>query len=211
MDTPVPTSLSVRMSRAEFRAWAERQSRGRFERVDGQVVPMTPERIVHIELKTAVWQALNEAVRAKGIEAQALGDGATVEIGEDTDYEPDALVNLGPRAAPHGTVAPNPVIVVEVLSPGTQSIDSHEKFAGYFSVPSISALSRGQCMAPAGDPPPTDRGCDRVLRHHRGDDRIRPPRDLDRAGRDLSGRCAVAGAVGRPVLQTATESLILRE
>jgi Uma2 family endonuclease len=33
--------------------------------------------------------------------------------------------------------APNPVIVVEVLSRGTASIDTGEKFFGYFRVPSI--------------------------------------------------------------------------
>jgi Uma2 family endonuclease len=125
------------ISRADFRAWAEQQPRGRFERVDGRVVPMTAERIVHIQLKMAVWRALDDAVRAAGIQCQALGDGATVEVGEDTDYEPDALVNAGPPPDPNDFAAPNPIVVVEVLSPGTRSIDTGEKFVGYFRVSSI--------------------------------------------------------------------------
>ena len=125
------------ISRADFRAWAERQPRGRFERVAGRVVRMTPERIVHVELKNAVWHALREAVRTAGVECQAFGDGVTVEVGDDTDYEPDALVNLGPPPPPDAVAAPNPVIVVEVLSPGTRSVDTGEKLAGYFRVPSI--------------------------------------------------------------------------
>jgi Uma2 family endonuclease len=131
MDTP------AYFSRADFRAWAEQQPRGRYERVHGRVVPMTAERIVHVQLKMAVWRALDDAVRAAGLECQALGDGATVEVGEDTDYEPDALVNEGPRPGPNDVAAPNPVVVVEVLSPGTRSIDTGERFFGYFRVPSI--------------------------------------------------------------------------
>jgi len=131
MDSIVP------ISRAAFRAWAEQQPRGRYERVDGRVVQMTPERIVHVELKFAALQALKAAVASSGLEYQAFGDGVTVEIGEDTDFEPDALVNLGPRPGPNDIAAPNPVIVVEMLSPGTRSIDTGEKLAGYFRVPSI--------------------------------------------------------------------------
>ena len=63
--------------------------------------------------------------------------GMTIEIDADTDYEPDAVVNCGPKLSPDTTVVTNPVIVVEVLSPSTQSIDSSDKLADYFRVPSI--------------------------------------------------------------------------
>jgi Uma2 family endonuclease len=133
MDTLPPLMLS----RAEFRAWAEQQPRGRFERVDGRVVPMTPERAGHILIKVAVATALRDALHAAKIAAQAFGDGMTVEIDANTDYEPDALVNLGPRLRIDAIAAPNPVIVVEVLSPGTQSVDTSEKLTGYLRVSSI--------------------------------------------------------------------------
>jgi Uma2 family endonuclease len=47
------------------------------------------------------------------------------------------MVNCGPRLPPDATAATNPLIVVEVLSPSTQSVDSSEKLADYFRVPSI--------------------------------------------------------------------------
>ncbi len=125
------------ISRADFRAWAEQQPSGRYERVDGRVVKMTPERSVHALLKAAVWRALDDAIRAGRLDCRAYPDGMTVEVGDDTDYEPDALVNAGPPIANDDVAAPNPVIVVEVLSPGTRSIDTGAKFSGYFSVPSI--------------------------------------------------------------------------
>lgn len=135
MDTPVTATFA--MNRAEFRDWAERQPRGRYERVHGKVVPMTPERAGHVLIKVAVAAALAQAVRDAGLVAQAFGDGMTVEVDDDTDFEPDALVNLGPSLHLDAVTAPNPVIVVEVLSPGTQSIDTGEKLAGYQRVASI--------------------------------------------------------------------------
>jgi Uma2 family endonuclease len=56
----------------------------------------------------------------------------------DSDYEPDALVNCGERMADDAIAAPNPVIVVEVLSPGIKSADTGAKLEGYFKVPSIA-------------------------------------------------------------------------
>ncbi len=62
---------------------------------------------------------------------------ATIEVDADTDYEPDAVVNCGPRVPPDAVSATNPVIVVEVLSPRTQAVDTSDKLADYFRVPSI--------------------------------------------------------------------------
>jgi Uma2 family endonuclease len=128
--------MTLRLTRDEFRRWAEGQAE-RYERIAGEPVAMSPDRMMHIRLKSRVWLALDRAVRDAALDCEAISDGATVEIDEDTDYEPDALVNCGPRLPPDATVATNPVIVVEVLSPSTQSIDSSDKLADYFRVPSI--------------------------------------------------------------------------
>lgn len=129
---PVPRNPT----REEYRRWAEQQP-GRYERVWGEVVAMNAERIGHVRVKARVWQVLDTAVRKAGLECEALGDGVTVEIGDHTDYEPDALVNCGSRIDSDQVSAPNPVIVVEVGSPSTQSVDNGEKLADYFRVPSI--------------------------------------------------------------------------
>lgn len=128
--------MTQRLTRDEFRRWAESQTQ-RYERIAGEPVAMSPERIIHARLKTRVWQALDRAIREAGLDCEALGDGVTIEIDDDTDYEPDAVVNCGPRLDPDAVAATNPVIVVEVLSPTTQSIDSSDKLADYFRVPSI--------------------------------------------------------------------------
>jgi Uma2 family endonuclease len=128
--------MAPRLTREEFQRWAETQTR-RYERVAGEPVAMSPERAQHVRLKSRVWAALDRAIRETGLDCEALADGMTIEVDDDTDYEPDAMVNCGPRVSADATAATNPVIVVEVLSPSTQSVDSSEKLADYFRVPSI--------------------------------------------------------------------------
>ena len=138
---PLPFTTDAYVSREEYYRWAEIQPHVRCERIDGRVVAMPLERGAHLRVKAAVWVALRDAIRAAGVDCQALPDGATVPSG-DSDYEPDALVNCGPPMADDALVAPNPVIVVEVLSPTTHGIDTGgidtgAKLSGYFAVPSI--------------------------------------------------------------------------
>ena len=128
--------MAQRLSRDEFRAWSAARS-GRFERRAGRPVAMSPERIQHARIKSRVWAALDRAIRHANVHCEALPDGVTVEIDSDTDYEPDAVVNCGPRAPDDSVAIANPIVVVEVLSPGTQAIDLAEKLADYFRVPSI--------------------------------------------------------------------------
>jgi Uma2 family endonuclease len=128
--------MAQHLSREEFRHWAECQKR-RYERIAGEPVAMSPERIEHVRIKNRIWAALDRAVRAANVPCEALGDGVTIEINDDTDYEPDAVVNCGPLAPGDAVAATNPVIVVEVLSPSTESVDLADKLADYFKVATI--------------------------------------------------------------------------
>lgn len=128
--------MGQRLSRDEFRRWAAGQKR-RYERLAGEPVAMSPERIGHARIKSRVWAALDRAILAADLTCEALGDGITIEVDDDTDYEPDALVNCGPRLSDNAIAATNPVVVVEVLSPSTEHIDLADKLPDYFRVPSI--------------------------------------------------------------------------
>jgi len=59
-------------SREEYRRWCEAQPTGRYERVDGRIVAMTPERVAHVRVKAAVWSALRRAVAEAGVPCEAL-------------------------------------------------------------------------------------------------------------------------------------------
>ncbi len=125
-----------RMTVDEFLAWAEGRE-GRWELLDGEPVAMSPERIAHLETKFAVATALKNAIDRAQAPCRVVPDGATVRIAARTAFEPDALVYCGPRLPPDAVEIPNPMIVVEALSPGTAARDHGAKLEGYFSLPSV--------------------------------------------------------------------------
>ena len=65
-NTAIDPGPGLPMSRADYWRWAEAQPSGRFERIDGLVVAMAPERLSHVDRKAMVWLALRRAVAAAG-------------------------------------------------------------------------------------------------------------------------------------------------
>ena len=120
----------------EYLAWAERHP-GRYELYDGLVSAMSPEGAGHAGVKFAVQTALAAGIRANKLSCHMLPDGMTVRVEARTAFESDALVYCGPKTAPTSVEIPNPVIVVEVLSPSTRHIDASKKLAGYFRLASV--------------------------------------------------------------------------
>jgi Uma2 family endonuclease len=127
------------MTVPEYLAWGEVQNEHKHTQlINGQVVVMSPESADHIRLKGRVYLALHTAVRAEGLaNCEAFTDGMTVPIDMHTAYEPDALVHCGAPIPPRQLAAPNPIIIVEVISPSSAHIDTSAKLIGYFKLPSV--------------------------------------------------------------------------
>jgi Uma2 family endonuclease len=125
-----------RMNVDEYLAWAEGRP-GRYELYGGEVYQMAPERARHAVLKFAVQTALAGGIRRARLNCHMLPDGMTIRIDDHTAHEPDALVYCGPLLSGDALVVPNPMVVVEVLSPSTRHVDASTKMKGYFSVPSV--------------------------------------------------------------------------
>jgi Uma2 family endonuclease len=127
----------IPMTRDEFLAWVEQQPSGRFERIDGIVVAMAPERASHNLRKGAARDALRRAARDAGLTScQAFGDGMTVQV-ENSDFEPDAVLRCGPRLPGDSTTISDPLVLVEVLSPDSGTRDRATKLRAYFKLPSV--------------------------------------------------------------------------
>ncbi len=129
------------LDRASFLHWAEAQPRGRFERLNGEVVPMSPERWEHARLKAEIWRALDAALTGHPT-CRVVPDGMTVAVDDDTDFVPDVAIHCGgpiPRTSP---VIPNPIVVIEVLSPSTKRIDTTVKVDRYLKVASHYLIFR---------------------------------------------------------------------
>jgi Uma2 family endonuclease len=120
----------------DFLAWAEGRD-GRWELHDGEPIAMSPERLAHTDTKFQVVAALKNAIQRAGAPCHAVPDGATVRVNARTAFEPDALVYCGPRLPSDAVEIPNPIIVVEVLSPGTAARDHGVKLEGYYSLASV--------------------------------------------------------------------------
>lgn len=132
-------SALPRMTVEEFVVWSEQQPSGKYELEDGYVVVvrMQSEKVAHTRAKGAVYIAIHNAIRAATTPCEVFTEGITVKISAQHGYEPDAVVNCGAAAPGDEMVAPNPVIVVEVLSPSTAAKDMGTKVTDYFTVASM--------------------------------------------------------------------------
>lgn len=133
MNVALPTGMTV----DEFLAWAMRQGKGRYELFDGRIVVQRPQTWGHAEVRTKIYILLAAAIERAGASFFAAPDGMTVRVSQHVAFEPDALVAPLPKPERLDLEIPNPVLVVEVLSPSTAKRDLSEKLAGYFQVPSV--------------------------------------------------------------------------
>lgn len=131
-------ALRHAMTVDDFLAWAESQAETpRAELINGQIVFMASERVVHNRLKAAVYIALREALAKADLAGEVFTDGLTVPIDTFTAYEPDATVVLGEPLPGTAMKIPSPAIVVEVISPSSAHSDTSAKLIGYFKLPSV--------------------------------------------------------------------------
>lgn len=119
-----------------FLAWADGRP-GRWELRDGEPVLMAPERAAHALTKYAAQRALDAGIAAARLPCRMFPDGMTVRITAHTAFEPDALVVCPAPRDLRTMEIPNPVIVVEVLSPSTAADDHGLKLDGYFSISAV--------------------------------------------------------------------------
>ena len=135
-----------KMTVEEFLAWSETQPKeaGRFELWDGEIIEkfgeagsMNAPRSQHWDMKIKLYRALYDALALAKIEGHVAVDGASVVMPGDRLAEPDVLVYLGQKVARDALIVPNPIVICEVLSPGTARFDMSAKFAGYFALPSV--------------------------------------------------------------------------
>jgi Uma2 family endonuclease len=133
MSSPARNEMDV----DAYLLWAEGRD-GRWELRDGQPVMMAPERALHALIKYAAQETLKAAIRKAGLPCRMFPDGMTVRVAARTAFEPDAIVVCSPPTDLNTMEIPNPVVVVEVLSPSTAADDHGVKLDGYFSLGSVN-------------------------------------------------------------------------
>ena len=120
------------MSLDEFLAW-EREQPERHE-FDGFVITaMTGASIAHVKITMNLAFALRQGLRGTG--CRPFASDAKVIAAGSVRY-PDIAVTCQP-IADRGDIVPEPVVIVEVLSPSTARVDRGRKKLDYFATPSI--------------------------------------------------------------------------
>ncbi len=128
------------MTADEFLTWAEQQPKsedGKYELADGLVIRQQSERIIHVEVKTALTGALREAIARAKAPCFSVGDGATIRVSPTKVYKPDGLVYCGQRLPPETVEVKDLVLVFEVLSEESVKRDHGDKVEAYFGLPSV--------------------------------------------------------------------------
>ncbi|SMF93435.1 Endonuclease, Uma2 family (restriction endonuclease fold) [Methylomagnum ishizawai] len=127
----------VLLSEAEYLA-LEAQSRVRHEYVDGQVYAMAGGSQRHNRIALNVASSLLSALRGKPY--RVFMSDVKLKIARDNAYYyPDVMVACGAaeRIAGDENSLDDPVLVVEVLSPSTETTDRREKLAAYRRLPTV--------------------------------------------------------------------------
>jgi Uma2 family endonuclease len=120
------------MTLSEFLAWEERQEL-RYEFDGAGPVAMTGGTVAHAAIQGNLLLALNTWLR--GGPCRAFGSDLKIEVAERIRY-PDAFVVCSPQDG-SATVASDPVVVFEILSPSTSRTDRIVKAREYGNMPSI--------------------------------------------------------------------------
>jgi Uma2 family endonuclease len=122
----------------DYLDWAAAQSEEpRTELFNGQIVPMSPERVAHNRIKGRVFIALQRAMAEARIVGEVFTDGVAIPIDAYTAYEPDASVRCGAPVPGDTMKITDPVIVVEVVSPTSAHTDTSAKLIGYFKLKTV--------------------------------------------------------------------------
>jgi Uma2 family endonuclease len=126
------------MSAAEFLEWDDGTDT-RYELIEGVPVAMAPGSNNHMRITYNVARLADDAMRDRRPCRAIPGGGLLLEQGPPGRvYIPDLLVTCEPPDRRHLSEAP--LLVVEVLSPSTQSYDKTAKLPRYAALPSIEEI-----------------------------------------------------------------------
>lgn len=125
-------ALPKPMTLDDFIAWEERQEL-RYEFDGFAARAMTGGTVAHSTIQTNLILALGNALRGKP--CRAHGSHLKVRTALSIRY-PDAMIVCAP-ADPKSTLAPDPTVIFEILSPSSARIDLGAKNAEYQTLPAL--------------------------------------------------------------------------
>lgn len=125
------------MTAETFLAWSGDGSGRRFNLVDGIARPMSPASHTHSQLHSNALGLVLAGIDAAGLDLSALVEGAVIPGLQPSRNVrvPDIVVTAAPDI-PGQVAIPQPILVIEILSPGNQA-QTRDNLRSYASVPTM--------------------------------------------------------------------------
>ncbi len=117
-----------------YLAWEEGQPE-RHEYHRGEVFAMVGAKRIHGRVVGNLGRRVSEAL--DGTPCQVFTETMKVQIGDDTVLYPDLFVTCDKHDLATERTFHAPTLIIEVLSPSTQSYDRSQKFALYRRIPAL--------------------------------------------------------------------------
>ena len=127
-----------RMTVEEFLRWDDGTDT-RYELVDGFVVAMAPPAPRHGQLALALGSEIRSALRNRSGCSAHSEAGIARPDRADLCFVADIAVTCD-RPKPDDRLISNPILIVEVLSPGTNGFDRNVKVPEYRQIPSVQEI-----------------------------------------------------------------------
>jgi Uma2 family endonuclease len=128
------------MTVAEFLDWPGDGSGRTFQLVDGELRAMSPDSATHGTIQSSLSRLIGNALVASGSGCRLVTEpGVITRIRSDINIRvPDLGITRAPDA-PGQQALPDPIALIEVLSPGNAS-DTRDNVWAYTTIPSVSEI-----------------------------------------------------------------------
>ena len=146
------------MTGDEYLVWEAGQT-DRHELVDGEVYAMAGAEAGHVTTAGNLYMALRQHLRGTPC-MTFISDMKLHVAARDSYFYPDVFVTCAEADRASRLVMREPVLVIEVLSPGTAAFDRGDKFAHYRQIASLQEIA----LVDIGS-----RRCDVYRRHGEGE------------------------------------------
>ena len=128
-----------RMTLAEFLAW-DSGNDCHYQLIEGHPVAMAPPAAAHGKLVTRLARHIDAALDSRPTCSVIAEAGVTLPRDDRTFYVADLAVTCRPLE-PRQQAVPEPLLIIEVLSPSTDARDSRTKLEDYRSIASVEEIA----------------------------------------------------------------------
>ncbi len=129
-----------RLTVDEFFDWCPKNDDTHWELIDGCPMAMAPTSRAHMRLLSKVVRHIDEALDDKAPCATETGAGIVPPNRADTYYGADLAVTCRSTEIGERGITPDPILIVEVLSPSTERTDRRGKLPDYCAIPSVREI-----------------------------------------------------------------------